>query len=183
MPLCTAKILIIFKEQKKNKMKQIFAFLLASLCLWMPVSAQTTLSPRATAEFGNVSVDYGQPSKRGRVIFGGLEPYGQVWRTGANEATVITFRKDGLFAGKPVKAGKYTLFTIPHEDKWEIILNSTLSQWGAYEYEKIKEHNVLQATVPAKKTADVIEKFTITVKADAMLLEWDQTQVSISIKF
>lgn len=164
-------------------MKQILSFLFAALFAVSPAIAQNNLSPRAKAELGNVSVDYGQPSKRGRVIFGGLEPYGQVWRTGANEATVITFKKDGTFAGKPVKAGKYTLYTIPNPDKWEIILNSKLSQWGAYDYEKIKEHDVLHVTVPAKKISEVVEKFTISLKADAMILEWDQTQVAIPIKF
>ena len=70
-------------------------------------------SPRMTAEGKNVKVSYGQPSKKGRVIFGELVPYGKVWRLGANEATEITFEKDGSFGGKPVKAGTYTLFTIP----------------------------------------------------------------------
>jgi hypothetical protein len=164
-------------------MKQLIVLLFVALFSIPNVMGQNTLSPRASAEYGNVSVDYGQPSKRGRVIFGVLEPYGQVWRTGANEATTITFKKDGTFGGKPVKAGTYTLFSIPREKEWEIILNSKQGQWGSYEYEKIKGNDVLHVTVPSKTTKEVVEKFTITVKADALILEWDQTQVSVPIKF
>ncbi|HYD22038.1 MAG TPA: DUF2911 domain-containing protein [Flavipsychrobacter sp.] len=164
-------------------MKHLIALLFATILLVPAVLGQNVLSPRATAEHGNVSVDYGQPSKRGRVVFGGLEPYGQVWRTGANEATVITFKKDGTFGGKPVKAGKYTLYTIPREKEWEVILNSKLEQWGAYDYEKIKGNDVLHVTVPSGSTKEVVEKFTITVMADAMVMEWDQTRVSVPIKF
>ncbi|MBL7719178.1 MAG: DUF2911 domain-containing protein [Flavipsychrobacter sp.] len=164
-------------------MKQFLAILFLTLFSVGTLSAQNTLSPRATAQHGNVTVEYGQPSKRGRVVFGGLEPYGQVWRTGANEATTITFKKDGTFGGKAVKAGTYTLYTIPREKEWEFILNSKLGQWGAYEYEKIKGSDVLHVTVPSKQTKEVVEVFTITVKADAMLLEWDQTQVSVPLKF
>jgi hypothetical protein len=164
-------------------MKQLIALMIVMVLAVPSMLGQNVLSPRATAEYGNVSVDYGQPSKRGRVIFGVLEPYGQVWRTGANEATVVTFKKDGMFGGKPVKAGKYTLFSIPREKEWEIILNSKLEQWGAYDYEKVKGSDVVHVTVPSGKTKEVVEKFTITVKQDAMVLEWDQTSVSVPIKF
>lgn len=109
-------------------------------------------SPRVSAEGNNVKVSYGQPSKKGRAIFGGLEKYGKVWRAGANEATEITFTKDGTFGGKPVKAGTYTLFAIPNEQEWTIILNSELKQWGSFNYDKIKGKDVLQVNVPAKKS-------------------------------
>lgn len=95
-------------------------------------------SPTITSESANITVKYGQPSKRGRVIFGGLEQYGKVWRTGANAATEITFKKDVNFGGKPVKAGTYTLFSIPEEKEWTVILNSELKQFGAFGYEKSK---------------------------------------------
>lgn len=141
-------------------------------------------SPRVTAEGKNVKISYGQPSKRGRVIFGQKEPYGKVWRTGANEATEITFAKDGTFGGKPVKAGTYTLFTIPGEKEWSVILNSELKQWGAYKYEQIKDKNVLQVKAPAQTiSGSPVEKLTITLPENKFVLEWDQTRVEVPMKF
>src|SRR5829696_3874612 len=100
--------------------------------------AQDRKSPHETVEGKDVKVTYGRPYKKGRVIFGGLEKYGKVWRTGADEATEITFANDVNFGGKRVKAGTYTLFTIPDRNQWTVILNSQLGQWGAYDYEKYK---------------------------------------------
>lgn len=141
------------------------------------------LSPKAVATGDNVEVHYSQPSMRGRKIFGGLVPYGQVWRTGANEATEITFKKDGTFAGQKVSAGTYTLYTIPSEDNWEVILNSKLGQWGAFNYEKIKDHNVVEATVPAKHIHKSVETFTIEVDKHNLTLEWEHTKVAIPMDF
>lgn len=136
-------------------------------------------SPTVTAKGPNVEVTYGQPSKNGRVIFGELVPYGKVWRTGANEATEITFKKDATFGGKEVKAGTYSLFTIPGEKKWTIILNSKLEQWGAYEYDKIKGNDVLKTDATVYKLKNEQEKFTISVKKEAVVFEWDNTGVSV----
>ena len=141
------------------------------------------LSPRAYAKNENVEITYGQPSKRGRVIFGELVPYGQVWRTGANEATEITFKKDCTFCGKHVKAGTYTLFTIPTKNEWTIILNSELKQWGSFGYEDIKSKDVLHATVPVKKSSAMFEKFSIALGKDALEMNWDETGVSVPMKF
>lgn len=140
------------------------------------------LSPKASTENKDIKIAYGQPSKRGRVIFGGLVPYDSVWRTGANEATEITFKRDGSFGGKKIKAGTYTLFTIPSEKEWEVILNKQLGQWGAYEYEKYKRKNVLRTTVPVYELPDELEKFTITVKKDTVTFEWDRTGVAVPYK-
>ena len=107
-------------------------FLLIALAAFIvaPAYSQTRKSPHDTVSVDNITVTYGRPYKKERKIFGGLEPYGKVWRTGADQATQITFEKDGTFGGKPVKAGTYTLFTIPNPDEWTIILNSQLGQWG-----------------------------------------------------
>ncbi|WP_127128578.1 DUF2911 domain-containing protein [Pseudoflavitalea rhizosphaerae] len=140
-------------------------------------------SPRITAEGNDVKISYGQPSKRGREIFGKLVPYGKVWRTGANEATEITFTKDGSFGGKPVKAGTYSLFTIPGEEEWTFILNSELKQWGSYKYEQIKGKDVLSVKVKSSKIGgDPVEKLTITLPEGKLLLEWDQTKVEVPVK-
>ncbi len=141
-------------------------------------------SPRVTAEGSDVKVAYGQPSKRGRVIFGGLEPYGKVWRTGANEATEISFARDAVFGGQPVKAGTYTLFTIPNSDEWTVILNSELKQWGAYGYDKIKDKDVATVKAPVKKTDGVVEKLTLRFdENNTLVIEWDETRVEVPVTF
>lgn len=164
-------------------MKQILLFLLVLATTSSTAFCQNPpKSPRVTAEGKGVKVSYGQPSKKGRVIFGGLEAYGKVWRTGANEATEITFDKDATFGDKPVKAGTYTLFTVPGEKEWTVILNSELKQWGAYKYEEIKGKDVLKTTVPATTTSAPVEKLTITLPDNKFVLEWDKTKVEVPIK-
>jgi hypothetical protein len=143
------------------------------------------LSPRITTEGKFIKVAYGQPSKRGRVIFGDLEPYGEVWRTGANQATEITFTKNVLFANKPVKAGTYTLFSIPDKNHWTLILNGQLGQWGAFEYEKHKVKDIAKVSVPVKTLPEVVEKLTFTIKEKTsgadISIAWDQTVVVVPI--
>lgn len=165
-------------------MKHVLLFfaLLAGTTGFVSAQEKAPKSPRITAEGKNVKVAYGQPSKRGRVIFGELVPYGKVWRLGANEATEITFAKDGSFGGKPVKAGTYTLFTIPEASEWTFVLNSSLKQWGAYEYDKIKDKNVLEVKAKATKTGAPVEKLTITVPSDKLVVEWDNTHVEVPVK-
>jgi hypothetical protein len=170
-------------------MKVLFFSLFLALAGFTFASAQTAPeSPRITAEGKNVTVAYGQPSKRDRVIFGkegsgSLEPFGKVWRIGANNATEITFKKDGMFAGKAVKAGTYTLFAIPTEKDWTLILNSTLKQWGAYKYEEIKDKDVLKVTVPAKTYSTSMEKLTFTVKDTELQFQWDKAGFVAPLKF
>ncbi|UPK68265.1 DUF2911 domain-containing protein [Chitinophaga filiformis] len=165
-------------------MKHVLLFfaLLAGTCSFVSAQEKAPKSPRITAEGKNVKIAYGQPSKRNRVIFGELVPYGKVWRLGANEATEITFAKDGSFGGKPVKAGTYTLFTIPEASEWTFILNSELKQWGAYDYDKIKDKNVLEVKAKATKTSAPVEKLTITLPANKLVVEWDQTHVEVPVK-
>jgi hypothetical protein len=146
-------------------------------------------SPEANASYQKddlqITVEYCRPSKKGRVIFGELEPYGKVWRTGANEATEISFSKPVLFGAKPLPPGTYTLFTIPQPDTWTVILNSALDQWGAFSYDESKD--VLRVQVPADSTPEVTEMFTIDfVEANNatvhMRLLWDRTRVEVPIQ-
>lgn len=140
-------------------------------------------SPHDTLTASNIKVTYGRPYKKGRSIFGGLESYGKVWRTGADEATELTLTKDATVAGKQVKAGTYSLFTIPGQEEWTLILNSKLGQWGAYEYDKVKDKDVLKAKVKATHLNKAVEQFTIKTKTDGLLLEWDRSSVFVPIKF
>lgn len=141
-------------------------------------------SPNVTAESANISVTYGQPSKKGRVIFGGLEKYGKVWRTGANAATEITFRKDVNFGGTAVKAGTYTLYSIPNETEWTVILNPELKQFGAFGYDKIKDKNVAEVKIPVTKLTAPEEKLIIKSNDDKeLIISWDDVLVSVPLKW
>lgn len=133
-----------------------------------------------------IKIVYGQPYKRGRVIFGNLVPYGKVWRTGANEATEMTVTQDIMFGGKKVKAGTYALFTIPHKDEWTVILNNDLGQWGAFEYNSDSDY--LRFSVHSEKMDQTVEAFTMKFgevedNVTTLMLMWDQTEVSIPIRF
>ncbi len=128
-----------------------------------------------------IKVTYCQPRKRGREIFGGLVPYGQVWRTGANEATEITLTKDVFINGLMISAGTYSLFTIPDKEKWVIILNKELGLWGTYNYNY--KNDLLRFEVPVQTDTAFTEAFTIKFDqrnnvADLLLL-WDKTKISI----
>lgn len=146
-----------------------------------PTAPAPVLSPRVEAKGELTSVQYGQPSKRGRVIFGELVPYNQLWRTGANMSTDVTFHHDVDFAGVPVKAGTYSLFTIPGEQEWTVILNAKPAQRGASEYEKYKDQNVAEVKVPVAKT-QMTEALTI-VPGDTFLdIIWDEVKVSVPVQ-
>jgi hypothetical protein len=164
-------------------MKKLILFSTIALALFSSCSEKKPLSPHETSWGKNISVRYGRPYKKGRVIFGGLEPYGKVYRCGADSATTVTFDKDASFGGKPVKAGTYTLFVIPNEQSWTIILNSQLGQWGAFDYDKYKDKDILQVDVPVKKTDQVVEQLTISLPPSAMIIEWDNVQVSVPVSF
>ncbi len=132
-----------------------------------------------------IKVTYGQPQKKGREIFGGLVPYGEVWRTGANEATEITLTKDTYVNGVILKAGTYSVFTIPDKIKWTIIINREIGLWGSYNYnEKL---DVMRFDVPILNPDEPYESFTIKIdqnndKAELYMV-WDRTKVSIPIRF
>ena len=166
--------------------------LLASAFVFVRFYYTKSFSPSASEKYEKngfvITVDYCQPSKKDRLIFGeekdkALVPYGKWWRTGANEATVIKFSKDVNIAGKALKSGTYTLFTIPEKDNWTIIFNQEVGQWGlAYDEKK----NVMTVQVPSMQTDSSAEQFKISFdeKPDGgdMILHWDTTQVVVPIK-
>jgi hypothetical protein len=108
---------------------------------------------------GKITVTYSRPNVKGRKIFGGINPYGEVWRTGANAATTITFSENVLLEGNKVPAGTYSLFSIPEQNTWTIILNKTVKQWGAYSYKK--EDDFLRFTVKPVTVKEKRESFTM----------------------
>jgi hypothetical protein len=133
-----------------------------------------------------LKITYSQPHKRERLIFGELVPYGQVWRTGANESTEITVTKDILINNTVLKAGTYSIFSIPEKDSWTIIINSDLGLWGSYNYNS--KMDVLRFTVASQvMQGAVYEPFTILIdqKNDkaVIIFAWDTVQVRIPIQF
>lgn len=140
---------------------------------------------RENEELAIAKVVYSRPFKKDREIFGGLVPYGKVWRTGANEATEIKFYRDVNFGGEQVKAGTYSLFTIPGELSWVIILNSDLDYWGHYSYNE--NSDILRVEVPSKSLDESVEAFTIQFSekgesSKKMMIAWDKTLVEVSIE-
>jgi hypothetical protein len=133
-----------------------------------------------------IKITYCQPQRKGREIFGILVPYGEVWRTGANEATEITLTRNVLINGNLLEAGTYSLFTIPDQEKWTIILNKDVGLWGSYNYNP--KVDVMRFERPVQSTdGKVFDAFTIQFDqknstADILLI-WDQTIVSIPIQF
>lgn len=123
---------------------------------------------------------YGRPFKKDRPIFGELVPFGKVWRTGADEASEITFYKDVTFGGKEVKAGSYALFTIPNKDSWDVILNSGLHQWGAFTYDE--KLDVARTKAKVEMMDESVENFSITFNDGNMIMAWDKTMVAVPIK-
>ncbi len=167
-------------------MKKIAAFCTMFLAVAVMATAQDAKkeapkSPRVTAKNEFAEISYGQPSKRDRAIFGGLVPYGEVWRTGANMSTDLEVKSDVLFGGKELKKGTYAVFTIPGENEWTIILNSKPAQRGAAEYEKNKDKNVLEVKAPVEKSASVQENFTISFQPGNLVFNWDDVIVKVPL--
>lgn len=129
-----------------------------------------------------IKVVYSRPQKNSEQVFGNQVPYGEIWRTGANEATEVKFYTDMSFGRKLVKAGTYVMHTIPGEKEWTIILNSNTDTWGSNFYDESKD--VMRIKIPAEH-AEVIDIFSIGFKQDFndtfMVLAWDSTRVNIPL--
>ncbi len=127
-----------------------------------------------------IKVIYSRPMLKGRPLEN-LADYGKVWRTGANEATEIRFYKDVVFGGKKVKAGTYSLFTIPAKKEWTIILSTDVNVWGAYSYNKAND--VVRVKAPVTKTTEPLEAFSMTFDKEMNLyMAWGDVKVKIPIQ-
>lgn len=135
-----------------------------------------------TTAFGNtITINYSQPAVKGRVIGKEIAPYGEIWRTGANEATSITISKPALINGKNVAAGKYALFTIPGEKKWTFILNKNWNQWGAYSYDA--QQDVARFEIEPQTNPEFMERLTFSInKEGRTLLLWGNIQLDFIIQ-
>jgi hypothetical protein len=134
-----------------------------------------------------LSVDYSRPFKKGRVIFGGLVPYDKVWRTGANEPTVFTSNINLKIGDKTLPKGTYSLFTIPGKEKWEVIFNKEIPEWGveftSSEAARNESSDELIIEVSAISTKDIFEQFTIAFEEMHeeidLVMMWDQTLIVV----
>jgi hypothetical protein len=143
-----------------------------------PANAQCKLSDGKT-----VKVDYSSPRAKGRKIYGGLVPYGEVWRTGADEATKFVTDTNLTVGGKDVPAGNYTIFTIPNENKWVLIINKKTGEWGIpYKYEA---DELVRVDMTVSKTPASVENFTISFNEKGnsctMNLDWENTRASVEL--
>lgn len=173
-------------------MRTYLGWMLSFLLFSAMVIAQNNkppASPAGTATFSfsdgkTVNITYSRPSAKGRKIMGGLVPYGQVWRTGANEATSFTTDTDLVVGGTAVPAGKYTLYTLPGESSWKLIINKQTGQWGTKYDEK---QDLARVAMQVGKTSAPVEQFTISFdKAGSdvakLKLEWENTSASVDVK-
>lgn len=151
------------------------------------------LSPQDTVSFQlndlKLSVNYNRPSKRDREIFGGLIPYGQVWRTGANEATVFKTNKDLMIDGIYLPTGDYTLWTIPNQDSWQVFFNNQMYAWGVDESMKPMreaQYDVVDIEATVQQLDNVVEQFTIgfdnTTGKLYLTMVWDQVKIAVPIE-
>lgn len=179
---------------KKFKWGLIIAVVLGGglYIAYLAMIAQTkSYSPEQTANYNlngyNVEVFYNRPYKKDRKIFGSLVPYGRVWRTGANEATTFETSQDLNIGGQTLKAGKYTLWTIPEADSWTIIFNNKEYTWGVGRNgaSREPEHDALKAIAPVTALNQIVEQFTIQLEDQnnkpVLSFSWDQTKVSLSL--
>lgn len=167
------------------KKQFIYIFIAAFFAMTFTVEAQKKQkSPAAKTEGkigdANIVIEYSQPSARERKVMGGLVPYGQVWRTGANNATVFTVDKNIKVEGQTLPAGKYSLFSIPDKDEWTIIFNKKHDQWGAFNYNE--EDDVLRVKVKPGKAPQFIETFNIGVDGTGVILGWENTNVRFNVE-
>jgi len=126
---------------------------------------------------------YGRPSARGRTMLGGRLPHGALWRTGANEPTMIHASAPISIAGVNVPAGTYSIYTVPGASQWEIVVNRSYSQWGheGQYTEAVQAQEAGRATVPAESTDEHVEMFTIHFADEHIVLEWENTRVRIPV--
>jgi hypothetical protein len=170
--------------QKKIALLTLFTFVLT--IAGFAQGNRPSPAESATCDLGGgttIKTNYSSPRMKGRKIFGELVPFGQVWRTGANEATTFVPSADVSVGGKHVPAGSYTLFTIPNADKWTLIINKKTGEWGIpYKYES---DELARVDMKVTKLSSPVENFTIAYEKSGdgctLHIKWEQTDASVDI--
>ena len=166
--------------------KRIALLAFSILTLTLFASAQASPKASASCDLGGgktIKTDYSSPRMKGRKIYGDLVPFGQVWRTGANEATTLVTSGDVVVGGKAVPAGSYTIFTVPTADKWTLIVNKKTGEWGIpYKYES---DELARVDMKVSKLPAPVENFTIAYDKGGngctLRLDWETTRASVDI--
>jgi len=164
------------------------AGLLMTSVLWAQGDKASRPSPPATASGkvngATITIDYSSPAVKGRKIFGELVPYGEVWRAGANEATIFQTDKDIKIEGKALPKGKYSLYAIPGENEWTIIFNKQTGQWGITRTGTSRDpaQDALTVQVKPKKSSALAERLAYDVTSKGFALRWENLEVPVSIK-
>lgn len=178
--LCLAALQPAFAQEKKMPPVDPSPMDMAYYPVMYPYVCKVKGEPGALT----ARVVFSRPQKKGRPIFGNLVEYGKVWRLGANEATEIEFYRPVTIGGKAVPKGRYTLYCIPTESKWTVIINKQTDIWGAYKYEPSLD--LVRADVPVTQGEEA-EAFSMVFEKAAyganLLMGWDKTQVSLPIRF
>jgi Protein of unknown function (DUF2911) len=189
-------VILFFRGYNRNPwgaeaVRTLIAVLVLVIVLVAPSSAQQDKTQRpsppasASCKFDDgktINTDYSSPRMKGRKIFGGLVPYGQVWRTGANEATTFVSDTDLSVSGKEIPAGRYTLFTLPAADKWTLIISKKTGEPGTPYPEG---EDLLRVDMKVLQTQSAVENFTIAYhKKDAicsLTLSWERTHATVDL--
>jgi hypothetical protein len=177
-----------FKGENMQKRIALLTALIFSFTIFASCQGNKP-SPAASAscDLGGgktVKSDYSSPRMKGRKVYGGLVPYGEVWRTGANEATTFVASSDISVGGKSIPAGNYTIFTVPNADKWTLIVNKKTGEWGIpYKYES---DELARVDMKVSKLPSPVENFTIGYQKSGggctMNIDWETTRASVDIK-
>ena len=172
--------------RKRITLLTLLAFLFTTAAFAQMGGGKASPAASATCDLGGgktIKTDYSSPRMKGRKIFGGLVPFGEVWRTGANEATTFVSSADAVVGGKAVTAGSYTIFTVPTADKWTLIINKKTGEWGIpYKYES---DELARVDMKVSKLPAPVENFTIAYAKSAsgctMHIDWETTRASVDI--
>jgi len=172
--------------QKRIVLSALLTLLFATAAFGQMEKSRPSPAASATCDLGGgktVKTDYSSPRVKGRKIFGGLVPFGEVWRTGANEATTFVASANVVVGGKTVPAGDYTIFTVPGTDKWTLIVNKKTGEWGI-PY-KFQSDELVRVDMKASQLPSPVENFTIAYDKSAggctLRMDWETTRASVEI--
>lgn len=173
--------------QKRIVLPALFIILFTATALAQTGKSRPSPPASATCDLGGgktIKTDYSSPRMKGRKIYGDLVPFGEVWRTGANDATTFVASTDVVVGGKTVPAGSYTIFTVPAADKWTLIVNKKTGEWGIpYKYES---DELVRVDMKISKLPSPVEDFTIAYDKSGsgctLRMDWETTRASVDIR-